>query len=160
MALRSRRHDDGRQTTPTSTDQEARVGSRRYVATAASVAIAVATLTGCGDDGDAEREYVDKLSRAGYESVTVSPEIKKSLGRKNRDRKNTVAYDYTWQVNTDSDPTTCEVTLEHPAYNSKSLRGDHWHVDEVDDKDVEGWGGNSPDPETVRKLLREHSYDC
>ncbi|MEV4483089.1 hypothetical protein [Micromonospora coxensis] len=136
------------------------MASRRYVATAASVAIALVALTGCGSDGDAEREYVDKLSRAGYEAVTVSPETKKSTGRKNRKRKSTVAYDFTWRVNTDSDPATCEVTLEHPAYNSTSLRGDHWHVDEVDDEDVEGWGGNSPDPDTVRKLLREHSYDC
>ncbi|NJP35738.1 hypothetical protein [Micromonospora thermarum] len=48
----------------------------------------------------------------------------------------------------------------HPAYNDRSLRGDHWSIEEVDDWDVDGWGGDSPDPETVRRLLREHDFDC
>lgn len=124
--------------------------------------MAVVVLMGgaaCGGEGDAERAYVDKLTRAGFESVTVSPEVKTSH-RKNRERRSTVAYTYEWRVNTDADPATCEVVLRHPAYNSRSLRGDHWGIEEVDDRDVDGWGGDSPDSETVRRLLREHDFDC
>ncbi|TDB76080.1 hypothetical protein [Micromonospora sp. KC723] len=121
--------------------------------------VALVGVTACGGEGDAQREYVDKLTRAGFTSVTVSPEVKTSL-RKNRERRNTVAYTFRWRVNTDADPATCEVLLRHPAFNDRSLRGDHWNIEEVDDKDVDGWGGNSPDPATVERLLREHRYDC
>ena len=80
--------------------------------------------------------------------------------RKNRERRSTVAYNFTWRANTDADPATCEVVLRHPGYNDRSLRGDHWVIDEVDDRDVDGWGGGSPDPDTVLRLLREHDHDC
>lgn len=132
---------------------------RKHVWVAVPVVTALVALGGCGSDGDAEKEYVDKLTKAGFDSVRVSPETKKST-RKNRKRESTIAYVFTWIVSTDPDPTTCEVTLRHPAHNSSSLRGDHWNIEEVNDKDVEGWGGNSPGPEAVRRLLREHNYDC
>lgn len=133
--------------------------SRKYVPVAVPVAVALVALAGCGSDGDAGKDYANKLTKAGFDSVRVSPETKTSM-RKNRKRKSTVAYVFTWTVNTDADPTNCEVTLRHPAYNSDSLRGDHWNIEEVNDADVEGWGGNSPGPDKVRQLLREHNYDC
>ncbi|TDB82657.1 hypothetical protein [Micromonospora sp. KC721] len=134
------------------------MGSSRFAVVGMTLVVLVGG-TACGSEGDAGREYADKLTRAGFTSVAVSPEVKKSL-RKNRERRSTVAYTFAWRVNTDTDPATCEVVLRHPAYNDRSLRGDHWQIEEVDDRDVDGWGGDSPDPATVERLLREHHYDC
>ncbi|MEH0986127.1 hypothetical protein [Micromonospora sp. CPCC 205556] len=133
--------------------------SRKFSPVATVVAVALVALTGCGSDGDAEKEYVKKLTTAGFDSVRVSPETKTSL-RKKRKRTKTIAYNFAWAANTDADPAVCQVTLRHPAHSSGSLRGDHWNIEEVNDEDVEGWGGESPDPESVRRLLREHRYDC
>ncbi|MBQ0904093.1 hypothetical protein [Micromonospora sp. U21] len=121
--------------------------------------VALVTTGACGGSGDAERKYVDKLTGAGFESVSVLPEVKTSH-RKNRERRSTVAYTFDWRVNTDADPATCTVTLRHPAHSTSSLRGDHWNIEEVNDEDIQGWGGESPDPDTVRRLLRKHDYDC
>ena len=99
--------------------------------------------------------YRDKLTDAGYDNVTIDRDTEKS-GKKSQ----LVAYDFDWEVNTDSDPSTCAVELEYPAKSSGKLKGDDWHVDEVNGDDVSGWGGDSPDADTVRQLLQQHHYDC
>ncbi|MBT8227047.1 MAG: hypothetical protein HKP61_19365 [Dactylosporangium sp.] len=112
---------------------------------------------GCGTSGaDA---YADKLQQAGFDSVEVDRDVERS-GTAKKKRKKLVAYDFDWEVSTDNDPATCTVELEHPALSSGGLQGDHWHIDEVNGEDVSGWGTQSPDADTVRRLLREHGYDC
>ncbi|MEO3743641.1 hypothetical protein [Plantactinospora sp. B5E13] len=124
-----------------------------------AVAAVSATLAvgGCGG-GDPAQAYRDKLTRAGFTSVTVEAD-EESTGTRKKRKKRVVAYDFDWVVNTDNDPQTCTVELEHPG-DSGELRGNHWHIDEVNGQDVNGWGAGSPNPDTVRRLLREHQYDC
>jgi hypothetical protein len=115
---------------------------------------AALTLVGCSFKPGSS-VYNDKLKSAGFDTIVVDRDEEKS-GKK----KKLVAYDFDWVVNTDGDDKTCTVELEHPANSSGSLAGDDWHIDEVNGEDVSGWGTDSPDAATVRKLLTEHHYDC
>lgn len=124
--------------------------------TVATVALTL-TAGGCGRQDPADA-YRDKLTKAGFTSVTVHADEETTGSRKNR-KKRIVAYDFDWVVNSDGDPATCTVELEHPG-DSRKLRGRHWHIDEVNGREVTGWGTNSPDPDTVRRLLQEHQFDC
>lgn len=129
--------------------------TRRRVALPAVAAVAAClAASGCGSNDPAET-FRDKLIKAGYTSVTVEPD-EESFG--SRKKKKIVAYDFDWVVNTDTDAKTCTVELEHPG-SASQLKGKHWHVDEVNGKDV-NWGRNSPGPDEVRRLLRQHNYDC
>ncbi|MGX7671091.1 hypothetical protein [Plantactinospora sp. DSM 117369] len=112
------------------------------------------TLVGCGNKSG-EQTYSDKLRSAGFDAVAIDRDVEKS-GKK----KKLVAYDLDWTVNLDQDSVSCTVELEHPATSSGALKGDHWHIDEVNGSDISGWGAESPDAEAVRRLLRQHGYDC
>jgi hypothetical protein len=119
-----------------------------------TAALAVLLAAGCGGKGG-QQKYEDKLTGAGFDNVSVTRDEEGS-GKK----KKLVAYDVDWPANTDGDPQTCTVELEHPANKSGSLKGEDWHVDEVNGTDVNGWGSDSPDAAKVQQLLRDHGYDC
>lgn len=129
--------------------------SIRVLLAAVMCVTAIAT-SGCGNTNGAE-EYGDKLTAAGFEGVSVSRDEETSGKKK---KKKLVAYDVDWVVDTDGDDGTCAVELEYPANSSGSLKGDHWHIDEVNGEGVSGWGDKSPNPSTVRSLLQEHGIDC
>jgi predicted small lipoprotein YifL len=126
----------------------------RAVQFAVTAIAAVLALAGCGLKSGMQT-YSDKLKNAGFDKVTASRDEEKS-GKKNK----LVAYDFDWTVNTDDDPATCTVELEYPAESGGSLTGDDWHIDEVNGDDITGWGAGSPDAQEVRRLLKEHGYDC
>ncbi len=115
--------------------------------------VAVLVTAACGQSGAGI--YAEKLRKAGFDHVSVTRDMEK-VGAK----KKLVAYDFDWRVNTDADPAACVVELEYPANPSGGLSGAHWHIDEVNDRDVSGWSNTSPDAATVRRLLGEHGIDC
>ncbi|MFD0743018.1 hypothetical protein ACFQ1L_15435 [Phytohabitans flavus] len=121
------------------------------VAVVALVAISVA---GCGSR-NGQAKFQEKLTGAGFDHVSVTRDEEGSGSK-----KALVAYDVDWPANTDGDDATCTVELEHPANKNGSLKGGDWHIDEVNGQDVNGWGGDSPNPATVRQLLQEHGFDC
>ena len=118
------------------------------------VGMALLALTACGFKSGAAA-FSDDLKGAGFDSVQVDRDEEK-MGKK----KQLVAYDFDWVVNTDDDSGTCTVELEHPAKPSGALKGNDWHIDEVNGDDVSGWGDGSPDADDVREMLNDHHYDC
>jgi len=126
-------------------------GIRSWLAVVACVA--ALTVAGCGKSGAGK--FGDGLEGAGFQNVSVTRDEEGS-GKK----KKLVAYDFDWPANTDGDPQTCTVELEHPANSNGRLKGDAWHIDEVNGEDVDGWGAGSPDAAKVKQLLQEHGYDC
>lgn len=131
----------------------------RYILIVLSAA--ALALTGCSSKSD---EFADKLKKAGFDNVKVSQdkETKKVYNKKknkNESKSEIVAYDFDWKVNTDSDPATCEVELEHAASKSGSLTGKGWYIDEVNGKDVTDSPTN-PNPAAVREYLKSHNIDC
>ncbi len=125
----------------------------RYILIVLSAA--ALALTGCSSKSDA---FADKLKKAGFDNVEVTQdkETKKVSGKK---KSEIVAYDFDWKVNTDSDPATCEVELEHAASKNGNLTGKGWYIDEVDGKDVTD-SPASPNPAAVRDYLTSHNIDC
>jgi len=126
-------------------------GMRSWLGVVACVA--ALAVAGCGKSGAGK--YGDELEGAGFQNVSVTRDEQGS-GKK----KKLVAYDYDVVVNTDGDDATCSVELEHPASSNGRLKGDKWHIDEVNGEDVDGWGAESPDAAKVKQLLQEHGFDC
>jgi hypothetical protein len=132
----------------------------RYVLLASSAA-AILVLAGCSSSAD---EYADSLEKAGFDHVKVEQDKEKKSVYNKKKKKNEsktvlVAYDFDWTVNTDSDPQTCVVELEHAANSSGSLTGNGWYIDEVNGKDVND-GPASPNPDAVRNYLKSKNIDC
>jgi hypothetical protein len=132
----------------------------RYVLIALSAATALA-LSGCSSSSD---EFADSLQKAGFDHVEVSQD-KETKSVYNKKKKKTerksvvVAYDFDWKANTDSDPATCVVELEHATDTSGNLTGNGWYIDEVDGKDVTDSPAR-PNPDAVRNYLKAHNIDC
>jgi hypothetical protein len=133
----------------------------RSVVVAASVVAVGLALGGCSSSAD---EYADSLKKAGFDHVKVeqdkeSKSVYNKKKKKNEKKSVVVAYDFDWKVNTDADPATCEVELEHAANGSGDLTGNGWYIDEVNGKDVSD-SPASPNPDAVRNYLKSHNIDC
>lgn len=132
----------------------------RYALLALS-ATAALVLSGCSSSAD---EYADSLKKAGFDHVEVTQDketksVYNKKKKKSESKKVLVAYDFDWTVNTDSDPTTCVVELEHAAKDSGALTGNGWYIDEVNGKDVTD-SPASPNPDAVRTYVKSHNIDC
>jgi basic membrane lipoprotein Med (substrate-binding protein (PBP1-ABC) superfamily) len=134
----------------------------RRVAVAVSVVAIAAALGGCGSSaGD---DFADSLEKAGFTNVEVHQDketksVYNKKKKKNEKKSVVVGYDFDWKANTDSDPATCDVELEHAASSSGSLTGNGWYIDEVNGKDVTD-SPPSPNPDAVRNYLTSHQMDC
>lgn len=123
-------------------------------------AAAALMLAGCSSSAD---EFESKLKKAGFDHVSVEADTQSKTTynkkkKKNETKKETVAYDFDWTVNTDADPATCEVELEHAA-SGGALTGGGWHIDEVNGNDVSD-SPQSPNADAVRNYLKSHNIDC
>ena len=134
----------------------------RRLAVAVSVLAVAAALSGCGSSaGD---DFADSLKKAGFTNVEVHQDketksVYNKKKKKNEKKKELVAYDFDWTVNTDSDAATCVVELEHAASKSGALTGNGWYIDEVNGNDVSD-SPTSPNPDAVREYLKSHNIDC
>mgnify|MGYP003789600693 CR=1 FL=1 len=104
------------------------------------------------------------LRKAGFDHVEVEQDketktVYNKKKKKNEKKSEVVAYDFDWKVNTDADPATCTVELEHAATKSGSLTGNGWYIDEVNGTDVTD-SPASPNPDAVRTYLGSHNIDC
>jgi hypothetical protein len=131
------------------------------VVVAASVLVVAVALGGCSSPGD---EYADSLKKAGFDNVKVSADresksVYNKKKKKNEKKSVTVGYDFDWKVNTDADPATCTVELEHAASDSGGLTGNGWYIDEVNGNDVTD-SPASPNPDAVKNYLKSHNIDC
>jgi hypothetical protein len=134
---------------------------RRLVLVVATAVAAAAALAGCSAASD---DFADSLKEAGFDHVNVvkdteSKSVYNKKKRKNETKSVLVAYDFDWTVNTDSDDATCVVELEHAADSGGKLRGDGWHIDEVNGTDVTD-SPASPNADAVRAYLKGHNIDC
>jgi hypothetical protein len=132
----------------------------RFVLLASSAA-AILVLAGCSSSAD---EYADSLKKAGFDHVNVEQDketktVYNKKKKKNEKKSVVVGYDFDWKANTDSDPATCDVELEHAASSSGSLTGNGWYIDEVNGQDVSD-SPASPNPDAVRNYLTSHNIDC
>ena len=132
----------------------------RYAPLALSAAVAL-VLAGCSSAAD---EYADSLKKAGFDNVKVEQDketksVYNKKKKKNEKKNVLVGYDFEWKVNTDSDPATCTVELEHAAKSSGALTGNGWHIDEINGTDVDD-SPDSPNPDAVRNYLKTHNIDC
>ncbi len=134
----------------------------RRVSVVVCVVAVVAVLGGCGSSaGD---DFADSLKKAGFTNVEVHQDketksVYNKKKKKSEKKSVVVGYDFDWKANTDSDPATCDVELEHAANASGSLTGNGWYIDEVNGKDVTD-SPASPNPDAVRAYLTSHQIDC
>ena len=128
------------------------------------IALSSAVVVGLAGCSSASDDYADSLKKAGFDHVKVEQDketksVYNKKKKKNEKKSEVVAYDFDWKVNTDADPATCTVELEHAATKSGSLTGNGWYIDEVNGNDVSD-SPASPNPDAVRNYLKSHNIDC